>query len=235
MSGAHGQSLLVLSRQEKGRVALLLSDHAWLWARGYQGGGPHVDLLRRLSHWLMQEPDLEEEALRALVRGRELVVERQTMARHGAADHGDGPDGQGQPNPDACRRPSPGSGAASLTTDAMGLWRVTDGTLDGARQCRAGQSPRIPGSGLDDRSAQGPDATDARLLAPRRRRRGCAQRAARRCPSRRRSVCRRRLDRRQGGERQRRARRFGAAAVRRLLGLALLLGALAATWAREGR
>ena len=54
----------MLSREGEGRVALLLSDQIWLWARGYEGGGPHLDLLRRLSHWLMKEPDLEEEALR---------------------------------------------------------------------------------------------------------------------------------------------------------------------------
>src|SRR5262249_40412308 len=54
MSGAEQKPLLVLDRRGKGRVALLLSDHAWLWARGYEGGGPHVDLLRRLAHWLMK-------------------------------------------------------------------------------------------------------------------------------------------------------------------------------------
>ena len=72
--------MLVLSREGDGRVALLLSDHIWLWARGYEGGGPHIDLLRRLSHWLMKQPDLEEEALRLLVRGRDLTVQRQTMS-----------------------------------------------------------------------------------------------------------------------------------------------------------
>ena len=55
----------MLSRVDKGRVALLLTDQMWLWARGYDGGGPHLDLLRRLAHWLMKEPELEEEALRA--------------------------------------------------------------------------------------------------------------------------------------------------------------------------
>ena len=54
-----------LARVDKGRVALLLTDQLWLWARGYDGGGPHLDLLRRLAHWLMKEPELEEEALRA--------------------------------------------------------------------------------------------------------------------------------------------------------------------------
>ena len=66
---------------------MLLSDHAWLWARGYDGGGPHAALLRRLLHWLMREPELEEEALTAHSEGRNLVVERQTLSE--AAPHGD--------------------------------------------------------------------------------------------------------------------------------------------------
>ena len=80
MEGPDNKPLLVLSREGEGRVGLLLSDHIWLWARGFEGGGPHLDLLRRLSHWLMKQPDLEEEALRLIVRGRDLLIERQTMA-----------------------------------------------------------------------------------------------------------------------------------------------------------
>ena len=80
MEGPDGKPLLVLSREGEGRVALLLSDHIWLWARGFEGGGPHLDLLRRLSHWLMKQPDLEEEALRVAARGRDLSIDRQTMA-----------------------------------------------------------------------------------------------------------------------------------------------------------
>ena len=82
MQGPDTEPLLVLSHEGEGRVALLLSDQLWLWARGFQGGGPHLDLLRRLSHWLMKEPDLEEEALRLTVSGHNLVVQRQTMADH---------------------------------------------------------------------------------------------------------------------------------------------------------
>ena len=80
MSGPDDKPLLVLSRVDKGRVALLLSDQMWLWARGYDGGGPYLDLLRRLAHWLMKEPDLEEEALRASAKGREVTVERQSVS-----------------------------------------------------------------------------------------------------------------------------------------------------------
>jgi hypothetical protein len=79
MSGAEDKPLLVLDRRGKGRVALLLSDHAWLWARGYEGGGPHVDLLRRLAHWLMKEPDLEEEALTATAKKQDIRIERRTV------------------------------------------------------------------------------------------------------------------------------------------------------------
>ena len=80
MTGADGKPLLLLSRYGEGRVALLLSDQIWLWARGYEGGGPHLDLLRRMSHWLMKQPDLDEEALRLQIHGKDLTVQRQTMA-----------------------------------------------------------------------------------------------------------------------------------------------------------
>jgi hypothetical protein len=79
MKGAQGKPLLVIGQRGEGRVALLLSDHAWLWARGYEGGGPYTDLLRRLAHWLMKEPDLEEETLKATSRGQTLSIERRSV------------------------------------------------------------------------------------------------------------------------------------------------------------
>ena len=69
MSGADGRPLLVLDRVGEGRVAQLMSDQIWLWSRGFEGGGPQAELLRRLAHWLMKEPDLEENDLRAKVDG----------------------------------------------------------------------------------------------------------------------------------------------------------------------
>ena len=80
MSGIDNKPLLILSHEGEGRVALLLSDHAWLWARDFNGGGPHLDLLRRTGHWLMKEPDLEEESLRAIADGKSLIIERQSMS-----------------------------------------------------------------------------------------------------------------------------------------------------------
>ncbi len=125
MHGPEDKPLLVLGHEGEGRVALLLSDQAWLWARGFEGGGPHVDLLRRLAHWLMKEPDLEEEALRARAEGADLMVERQTMAD--AVD------------PVVVRSPSgvlrtltlaevePGLWQATTPADEIGLWEAEQG------------------------------------------------------------------------------------------------------------
>jgi len=127
MQGPDDKPLLVLSREGEGRVALLLSDHIWLWARGYEGGGPHLDLLRRLSHWLMKQPDLEEEALRLVARGRELAVERQSMQDSIGEVTVTAPSGG---TTQLTLQPSqPGLWRGSLPVNELGLWRATDGKL----------------------------------------------------------------------------------------------------------
>ena len=127
MEGADGKPLLLLSRQGEGRVALLLSDHIWLWARGYEGGGPHLDLLRRTSHWLMKQPDLDEEALRLKVEGRDLVVLRQTMADTVQPVTVTSPSGTTRQV--TLTAGDPGEWRASLSADELGLWQATDGSL----------------------------------------------------------------------------------------------------------
>jgi len=79
MSGAQDRPLLVLDRVEQGRIALMASDHAWLWNRGYEGGGPQLELLRRLAHWMMKEPELEEEALWATATGQTMRIIRRSL------------------------------------------------------------------------------------------------------------------------------------------------------------
>ena len=127
MSGPDNAPLLLLSRESKGRVALFLSDHAWLWARNYGEGGPYIDLLRRLAHWLMKEPELEEEALRLAARGTELTVERQTLGDAAPAVWFEAPDGA---RTDATLAASePGLWTGQLDAKQPGLWRVHDGAL----------------------------------------------------------------------------------------------------------
>ncbi len=79
MAGPNDAPLLILDRVEEGRVGLLLSDHVWLWARGFDGGGPHAELLRRIAHWLMKEPELEEEALSLVEDNGALIVQRRSV------------------------------------------------------------------------------------------------------------------------------------------------------------
>ncbi|MDA5093569.1 hypothetical protein O2N63_05645 [Aliiroseovarius sp. KMU-50] len=96
MQTPDGGALMALSRVAEGRVALIGSDQVWLWARGYDGGGPQLELLRRLAHWMMGEPELEEEALNAEETPEgDILVTRQTLADEPAALEVEAPDGNG--------------------------------------------------------------------------------------------------------------------------------------------
>lgn len=127
MSGLEGKPLLVLARHGKGRVAQLLSDQGWLWARGFEGGGPQTELLRRMAHWLMKEPDLEEEALQGNQRGQNLVIERRTMAD--AADPVTVTLPSGKQETVELREVAPGRFQSSVPVTEAGLYRLSDGKL----------------------------------------------------------------------------------------------------------
>jgi hypothetical protein len=127
LSGAGGKPLLVLSREGKGRVALLLTDQMWLWARGFEGGGPHLDLLRRLAHWLMKEPELEEEALRANVRGHAIEIERQSLKADVPPVTVTSPSGAEERV--SLTPAEPGISRASVDAAEAGLYRLSDGNL----------------------------------------------------------------------------------------------------------
>ncbi|MBE3636924.1 hypothetical protein [Mangrovicoccus algicola] len=128
MSGPEDKPLLVLDRMGEGRVALLASDQAWLWDRGFEGGGPQLELLRRLAHWMMKEPELEEEALWAEAEGQSMTVIRRTLADTAAEMTVTGPDGRNwQLTP---QEVSPGRFEAELEAPGIGLYRITDGTMD---------------------------------------------------------------------------------------------------------
>ena len=128
MSGPDGEPLLIMDRVGKGRTALLLSDQIWLWARGYDGGGPQAELLRRIAHWLMKEPDLEENAVTAHVQNGTLTIERRTISSYPPppATVTD-PDGKQQTV--KLTEAGPGRWRATLPAMMPGVWRVTDGML----------------------------------------------------------------------------------------------------------
>ena len=122
LSGPGDRPLLITAREGKGRVGLFLSDHAWLWARGFREGGPHLDLLRRLSHWLMKEPSLEEEALRATAKGRTVEIERQTLGDTPGSVSITGPSGNTQTL--ALQNDRPGLFSARMQATELGLHRL---------------------------------------------------------------------------------------------------------------
>ncbi len=125
MNGADARPLLILDRLGFGRVAQLNSDHIWLWARGFEGGGPQAELLRRLAHWLMQEPDLEEDSLSASVRDGRLVIERRSVDPDDRPVELQGP--EGETTVIELKETRPGLYTATLALGKAGLYRVSDG------------------------------------------------------------------------------------------------------------
>ena len=125
MSGADERPLLILDRVGQGRVALLASDHAWLWHRGYDGGGPQLELLRRLAHWMMKEPELEEEALWAEATGQTMRIIRRSLEDSVGDVTIETPSGEVIELP--LEEVSPGRYEALYDGPEIGLYRLTQG------------------------------------------------------------------------------------------------------------
>jgi hypothetical protein len=127
MNGPEDKPLLVLNRKGEGRVGMFLSDHGWLWARGFEGGGPYVALYRRIAHWLMKEPELEEEALTAAGSSDLLTVTRQTMKEEAEAAEVTLPSGKTETL--QLSRSTDGLFTGKLETREIGLFRVKNGDM----------------------------------------------------------------------------------------------------------
>ncbi len=138
MEGPEGRPLLVLAREGEGRVAALSSDQAWLWSRGYEGGGPQAELLRRLAHWLMKEPELEEETLSGVRRDENLLVSRRTLAEKIGATEVMSP--SGATTEIEMVEVAPGRWEGRLPAEENGVWRLANGDLAGV----AVVGPRAP-------------------------------------------------------------------------------------------
>jgi hypothetical protein len=153
LDGPEGTALLDLARVGDGRVGLFLTDQIWLWPRGYEGGGPYLDLLRRLSHWLMKEPELEEEALRAAADGQEIAVERQTLA-----------DSAG---PVEITAPSGAKSSLSLAQADEGLWKgVFTAGEDGLYRLKQGDQTALVSTGAADAKEFQDVISDTERLRP---------------------------------------------------------------------
>jgi hypothetical protein len=127
MTGPGNRPLLVLDQVGKGRVAELMSEQTWLWARGFEGGGPQAELLRRLAHWLMKEPELEAESLTADIVGGDIAITRHTMAKTTPPVSLTMPSGRKQVL--VLKKAEPGVWRATAKAGELGLYRATDGIL----------------------------------------------------------------------------------------------------------
>lgn len=127
MTDEGGAPLLILDRVGEGRVGMIQSDHVWLWARGFDGGGPHAELLRRVAHWLMKEPDLEEEQLTLSENAGALIIERRTIADAAVPVALTPPDGSTQEI--ELSPVDAGRFAARIPNAPRGLYRAVSGDL----------------------------------------------------------------------------------------------------------
>ncbi|MBI1274152.1 MAG: hypothetical protein GC131_08755 [Alphaproteobacteria bacterium] len=129
MQGDGGRPVFVLDHFGKGRVGQLLSDQIWLWSRGYQGGGPQAELLRRLAHWLMREPELDEESLSARAvpagAGFDITIERRSLDARVPPVQMTAPNGSAQII-DLAPGERPGVFVATQHVESEGVYRLYD-------------------------------------------------------------------------------------------------------------
>ncbi len=125
LRGRDNRPLLILKRFGEGRIAQLLSDHVWLWARGYKGGGPQIEFLRRTAHWLMKEPDLEEDKLRAEEVNGRLRISRRSLQPNQTPVTVTDPSGD-KTEVKLSLKPT-GAETAEIEIEETGLYKLTDG------------------------------------------------------------------------------------------------------------
>lgn len=128
MTAEDGAPLMVVDRVGDGRVGMLLSDHIWLWSRGYDGGGPFSELTRRLVHWMMKEPELEERQLSLIAEGDTARATLQTLSDAPNTLRVTTPDDQIVTAP--WREDGPGQYSAEIPVDRLGLYRASAGELE---------------------------------------------------------------------------------------------------------
>jgi hypothetical protein len=159
MTGFDDRPLLILDRVGEGRVALLASDHAWLWNRGYEGGGPQLELLRRLAHWMMKEPELEEEALWAEATGQTMRIIRRSLSDEMGPVTVTRPDGTSLEL--ELNEVSPGRFEVLYDGPEIGLYRLTEG----GHEAVIGLGPAAPRE--FEQTIASPDVLDPILAATR--------------------------------------------------------------------
>ena len=141
LEGPDAKPLLVTRRVGKGRVAQLLSDQGWLWARGYDGGGPEADLLKRIAHWAMKQPELEEERIAAHGQGADIIVDRYGLKPNYESATARSPSGKESPVP--LKEIGPGHFQGRFTPDEAGTYALLDGPLQAVAVAGNGDAKEV--------------------------------------------------------------------------------------------
>ena len=141
LEGPDAKPLLVTRRVGKGRVAQLLSDQGWLWARGFDGGGPEADLLKRIAHWAMKQPELEEERIAAHGQGLDIVVDRYGLKPSYESATSRSPSGKESQVP--LREIGPGHFQGRFTPDEAGTYALLDGPLQAVAVAGNGDAKEV--------------------------------------------------------------------------------------------
>lgn len=127
MEGPGAAPLLVIDKIGDGRVAMLMSDQAWLWSKGFDGGGPYSEMFRRTAHWLMGEPDLDAEKLTATAENGLLAIERRTLENGAQSVVVEKPDGTKETVP--LSRTANGTYRGSVKSAGQGAYRLASGDV----------------------------------------------------------------------------------------------------------
>ena len=141
LEGPDAKPLLVTRRVGKGRVAQLLSDQGWLWARGFDGGGPEADLLKRIAHWAMKQPELEEERIAAHGQGLDIVVDRYGLKPSYESATSRSP--SGKESQVALKEIGPGHFQGRFTPDEAGTYALLDGPLQAVAVAGNGDAKEV--------------------------------------------------------------------------------------------
>ncbi len=126
MTGNNGRPLLMLDKVGEGRVAVLTSDNIWMWSKGIDGGGPYTELLRHVAHWLMKEPELEDDFIKAEVRGNVITVSERKLTTDLKSVTLTRPDGKDE----TITLDTQGKGwvSAKVVADQNGIYRFNNGS-----------------------------------------------------------------------------------------------------------
>lgn len=76
LKGLKDKPLLSIKKIDKGRISQIYSHNIWIWKNNILNPGPYRELIKNLAHWLMKEPELEEDELKVSIKGKKVFIKK---------------------------------------------------------------------------------------------------------------------------------------------------------------